>query len=571
MEADKPAIYHECVSVTGRDGVPWRSRARLTLAVCVAALPALVGASTVAAAEPVFVLSGRGHGHGVGLAQDSARAMAAAGADHERILNHFYPGTRRGQRSSLIRVAVWEAGAPTGEVTTTVPSGARVSSEGRSVQAPPGAVLRVSVDGAGYHVREVRAAAPRPVAMRAAWVAAATPSPSPTAGGGPLPGLLPSVGPSPAPSRSPAASPAPGQPSPSAPSAPRPGASPTSSPATGAATTGVPVSFDSRSPVTITPAGGGVTAVAATNRRYRGDVLAIAREGFRLVNVLDVEEYLRGLGEVPASWPPAALRAQAVAARTYALRSVAAGAPLGYDLCDDTRCQVYLGVQAESPSTTAAARDTRGEVVTYAGGLADTFYSANAGGVTATPGEGFGGSTAIPYLPGGVRAPGEVDPWRLSASPQDIAVRLDYPGRLDRLTVTGRGPSGRATAVELHGSSGVVRLTGVETARRLGLRSTLFTVTQTSGTAQALPPAMVQTQLPPTKVAQVLAQPAPEVAPTEDVTADEQRAASSLPTDRPPWTVTVAGMLLIVAVFGAVSVRRAHLARVRSAAHRAVE
>ena len=560
------------MDVTGRDGrVLRRARARLALAVCVTALPALVGISSSAAAEPVFVLSGRGHGHGVGLAQDSARAMAATGADHEKILSHFYPGTLRGRRSSLIRVAVWEAEAGPADVTTSVPSGARISSEGRSVSAAPGAVLRLTVDGSGYHVREVRSApAPRPAAMRAAWVAAATPSPSPSQGGGPLPNLLPSVAPSPAPSRSPAASPAPGQSPPPASSAPRPGASPSSNPAPGATPTGAPVSFDSRSPVTLTPAGGGVVAVAATGRRYRGELLAIARQGFRLVNVLDVEEYLRGLGEVPASWPPAALRAQAVAARTYALRSVAAGAPLGYDLCDDTRCQVYLGVQAESPRTTAAARDTRGEVVTYGGGLADTFYSANAGGVTATPGEGFGGSTAIPYLPGGVRAPGEVDPWRLSASPQDIAARLGYPGRLERMTVTERGPSGRATAVELHGSSGLRKLTGVETARRLGLRSTLFTVTQTSGTAQALPPAVVQAQLPPTQVAAVLAQPTPEVAPADETDIDQETAsASSLPTDAPPWTVTVAGLLLVVAVFGAVLARRAHLNRVRAAAHRA--
>jgi SpoIID/LytB domain protein len=528
-----------------------RSRARSLAALALVAGPLLVGAAP--ASPTVFVLEGRGHGHGVGMAQDSAQAMAVEGKDHEQILGHFYPGTARGRRSSLIRVVVWEAGSATGQVAVTVPGGARVSSDTGAVQARAGAVLQVAVDASGYHVRE--ATPPRQGSvLRAALL---EPSPSPT-GGGPLPNLLPSrpPGPSAAPSPSPTRPPASSGPAPR--STPSPAS--TRAPAASASPAEAPLSFDSRSPVTITPAGTSVSAVAPTGRRYRGQLTAIAREGFRLVNVLDVEDYLRGMGEVPAGWPQAALRAQAVAARTYALRAVAAGHPLGYDVCDDTRCQVYLGVQAEAPSTAAAARATRGEVITYGGNLADTFYSANAGGVTATPGEGFGSSTTIPYLPGGVAAPGGVAPWRLAASPQDVAARLGYPGRLDALAIVGKGPSGRVTRLRLDGAAGSRELTGVEVARRLGLRSTLFTVSRSSGTAQALPAAEL-TQLPPAQAAEAVVQLEPSVAPSPSLPAEVRAAAAGTRGSAPDLATTVAAMLVVLAGFGAVLGRRRMLTR----------
>ncbi|MCA1720628.1 MAG: SpoIID/LytB domain-containing protein [Actinobacteria bacterium] len=436
----------------------------------------------------VFVLDGKGYGHGVGMAQDSANAMAAAGLDHEQILQHFYPGTTRARRSSLIRVAVWEAGAPAGEVQLTVPRGAQVGDGSRSVQAS----------------------------------------------GGPLPPVIPS----PSPASSPSASPRPtaaGSPPPRS-AAPRPSsAAPAPAPATAAPSPSgdAPLTFDSSSPVTVAPLSGGTTTVGATGRSYRGQILAISRSGFRLVDVLDIEDYLRGLGEVPSSWPAAALRTQAVAARTYALRAVGAGHPLGYDVCDDTRCQVFLGVQSESPRSAAAAAYTRGEVVTYRGGLADTFYSANAGGVTATPGEGFGGTSTSPYLPGGVNAPGGVAPWKVTASPADIAARLGYSGRLDAITVAAKGPSGRVTRLRLDGAAGPVELTGVDAARRLGLRSTLFTVTRATGTAQPLPAsAAAPVQLAPAQAAVVAAEPSPSPVPAPQIAsaAAPVRSKDSVPT-----------------------------------------
>jgi SpoIID/LytB domain protein len=431
-------------------------------------------------------------------------------------------------------VAVWEADAPTGEVTVSAPGGARVSSDGRAADAPAGAVLRVTADGSGYHVRQVPAA--RGSVVRAGLLA--EPTPTPTQGG--LPDPLPSAAQTSSPA-SPAAASSRPTPRPSRAAAPRPAAASPSPTSAG-------FSFDSSSPVTLRPAGAPLT-VTTTGRTYRGRLVALSRQGFRLVNALDVEEYLRGLGEVPAGWPLAALRTQAVAARTYALRAVGS-APLGYDVCDDTRCQVYLGVGGESARTTQAARDTRGEVVTYGGRLADTFYSANAGGVTATPGEGFGGTSTSPYLPGGTRAAGGVDPWRLSLAPRDVAGRLGYGGRLDAITVSGKGPSGRATQVRLDGSAGARTLTGIDFQRRLGLRSTLFTVTRGTGAAQALPPADAAAgQLAPAQAATAPVPPVPSVAPSPlpaPSTAPRATAAAAGGDAAPPWLVGVAVAALVL-------------------------
>ena len=88
--------------------------------------------------------------------------------------------------------------------------------------------------------------------------------------------------------------------------------------------------------------------------------------GLRLVNELDVETYLKGMAEVPASWPAAAQQAQAVAARTYVLRAMAASG----EVCDYERCQVYVGATREAAAQTDAVDATRGVVLTYGGALA---------------------------------------------------------------------------------------------------------------------------------------------------------------------------------------------------------
>jgi stage II sporulation protein D len=261
------------------------------------------------------------------------------------------------------------------------------------------------------------------------------------------------------------------------------GPPPTSSPSTTAPPSG-PSSTSAR-PLWSVPRSGGTTGVTARGRRYRGVVnVTVDGSALRLVNQLDVEEYLRGMGEMPASWPAASLRAQAVAARTYAMRAMGAGG----ELCDDQRCQVYLGQLSERPQSDRAVADTRGQVVTYGRALADTVYSANGGGISATTEEGFGTSGAgFPYLRAAPYTTRDPDPWTVRIGLADLAARFGYTGELVGAHVSKSGPSGRALEVALEGSSGPQVVPGRTFDAGLGLRSTLFGLRLEQ--ADAAPPA----------------------------------------------------------------------------------
>ena len=132
-------------------------------------------------------------------------------------------------------------------------------------------------------------------------------------------------------------------------------------------------------------------------KEYRGEIrLAVVSGALQVIDVLGLDAYLLGVvpGEVPKEWPTAALQAQAVAARSYALASIVKSRP--FDLYSDTRSQVYYGVSAEAPTTTAAVKATRGEILSYAGKVATTFYYSSSGGRTASSKDVFG--VVTPYL-----------------------------------------------------------------------------------------------------------------------------------------------------------------------------
>lgn len=134
-----------------------------------------------------------------------------------------------------------------------------------------------------------------------------------------------------------------------------------------------------------------VTGDSVTNLgslSYRGYIEFYPTGGsaFTCVNVLPLETYLCGVvpSETPSGWNEEALKAQAVAARTYIENRMASGSyeTNGYYLCDTDHCQVYSGTSAEAASTTAAVKATAGQVITYNGALINAVYSACSGGVT---------------------------------------------------------------------------------------------------------------------------------------------------------------------------------------------
>lgn len=223
---------------------------------------------------------------------------------------------------------------------------------------------------------------------------------------------------------------------------------------------------------------------AFDGHHYRGSVRLSAVDGsVEVVNVISIEDYLRGVvpSEMAASWPMEALKAQAVAARSYTMTSLDRSAR--YDLCATEDCQVYRGVEAEHPRTDSAIAATAGVVVTYDGRTARTYYHADSGGTVASSSEVWG--TWSPYLL--VRQDA-----RSSSPHRSWAVRLDGAalgaslstaglavGEVVSLRVVGLSESGRVDELEVVGSTGsrVVRGTRLTNlARSWGLKSMAFRV-----------------------------------------------------------------------------------------------
>ncbi len=209
----------------------------------------------------------------------------------------------------------------------------------------------------------------------------------------------------------------------------------------------------------------------------------------RAINVVDavpVDQYVKGVipNEVPASWPVQALRAQAVAARSYALSVQATGAN-GFDLYSDTRSQVYRGIASEAARSNQAANDTRGQVVLYKGKVAQTYFAACSGGHTESVQNVFYGP-AIPYLVG---VPDPFDyycplhKWTLKFSGPEISAKLSgrLKGRLKRIVVTKRGSSPRILWARLYGTGGMSKIRGDQLQSALGAYDKWMTFSKRSG------------------------------------------------------------------------------------------
>jgi stage II sporulation protein D len=208
---------------------------------------------------------------------------------------------------------------------------------------------------------------------------------------------------------------------------------------------------------------------------YRGALEVVptsSNAGFlNAVNAVALDQYVKGVipNESPPSWPMAALRAQAVAARSFALTGRIDGN--GFDLYDDTRSQVYEGIASEAARANRAADETRGEVVRYDGQVAQTFFSACSGGHTESVQNVFFGPP-IPYLVG-VSDPYDhycpLHTWTLRFSGAEISAKLGgyLSGRLKRVVVTKRGVSPRIVQAKLYGTGGVTTIMGDQLAAAL--------------------------------------------------------------------------------------------------------
>ncbi|MCP2727658.1 SpoIID/LytB domain-containing protein [Limnofasciculus baicalensis] len=224
------------------------------------------------------------------------------------------------------------------------------------------------------------------------------------------------------------------------------------------------------------------------SRWYRGKTRLVATgKGIIAVNHVDLDQYLYSVlgAEMSPSWPIEALKAQAVAARTYALYKKATGGTDTYDVGDTTKWQVYKGVESEAQSTQEASNATAGEVMVYGGKVILAVFHSASGGHTENVEDIWTGDS-LAYLRGvpdyDMGAP--VYQWTKTFSAGEIGRRIGGVGAVSSMTPERTTPNGRIITMLVRGSGGSKRVSGADLRKVLELRSTLFTVSKSGGSFQ---------------------------------------------------------------------------------------
>jgi stage II sporulation protein D len=231
----------------------------------------------------------------------------------------------------------------------------------------------------------------------------------------------------------------------------------------------------------LVPVGGDPTAVSGLGS-YLGQIkLTAASDGLVVVNRLPLERYLLGLAEVPPDWPVEALRAQAIAARTYALNTLArppagAAASYGFDICASVECQVFTGAsiltQADGQRWAAAVKATEGQAILYEGEPILARYHSVSGGQTFDNQQIFPSEGSYPYLrgvPSTTEQASPLDRWDVAFTPGDLQRIVERSGSWSQVQGRLRGaqtvPSRAGLHypdVLLHGSKRNLRMTAEE-------------------------------------------------------------------------------------------------------------
>lgn len=218
-------------------------------------------------------------------------------------------------------------------------------------------------------------------------------------------------------------------------------------------------------------------------RTYRGALrMAQPDNGSRdrdTVNILAMDRYIQGVipHEMPPSWHPEAVQAQAVAARTYAAWSRAQNRRGHYQICDTTSCQVYGGVEAEHPASNDAVRETRRQILTHDGGPAFTQFSASSGGWTSAGSRAYLPAQPDPYDD---HEANPVHTWRTKVDAAKLERKFPALGRLRAIRVVSRDGNGewqgRVWKIVLDGTRADRTMSGDDFRWTFGLRSSWFTI-----------------------------------------------------------------------------------------------
>ena len=239
---------------------------------------------------------------------------------------------------------------------------------------------------------------------------------------------------------------------------------------------------------TIMISAGSKAVTSLGGRTYRGDIEfgRYKGNGITPVNVISPDEYLFGVvgSEMPSSWHGEALKAQAVAARTYAIYNSKKHVTNGYSICDTTDCQAYGGAGAEVESVVDAVKKTSGEIMCYNGEPIQAVFSASSGGYTCSSEDAW--VTYMPYLRAVDDSHESSTTWTRTYSAGEIESFLkakgDNIGAVRNVAVTETGPGGRCLTLTFVGTNGTTSYTkeSVRTffnvSRDGSLPSTMFTI-----------------------------------------------------------------------------------------------
>jgi stage II sporulation protein D len=237
----------------------------------------------------------------------------------------------------------------------------------------------------------------------------------------------------------------------------------------------------------------GPAANGTRDGRYRGALeVRASGSGVQAVNAVDLEDYVRGVvsAESPSTWPAEALKAQAVAARTYAVTTNVGSLTDGIDQYADTRSQMYKGVAAEFPSTDAAVAATSGQVVVQNGKPVTTYFFSTSGGHTEDIQNSFVGALPRAWLKGvddpfdSISPRHSWGPYTFSQARAQARLKGLVRGRFRGITVLQRGVSPRIVRAEVNGTNGVTQVTGPQLRARFGLFDTWATFTYISSNAK---------------------------------------------------------------------------------------
>ena len=236
---------------------------------------------------------------------------------------------------------------------------------------------------------------------------------------------------------------------------------------------------------------------SGSTRGYRGSLSLIKRgSSGRTVNTVTMENYVRAVvpSEMPTSWHPNAVRAQAVAARTYGAFLRARSSSSGYDICDTTSCQVYRGMDNETGNGDAAVAATAHVIMSFNGKPAYTQFTSSNGGQITTGDYSYQIAQKDPY-DGLIKS----QTWSKTISASRLGNAFGV-GTAKRVQITKRDGygkwGGRVTTIKITGTKKSVTVSGTTFKGKFGMRGNYFTVNGTSSAGKPQPATPTPTPQP---------------------------------------------------------------------------